>query len=121
MKFLLDEDVHPRMAEVARGLGIDVVSVHEIGRRMLSDTEQLELAAQDGRVMVTRNRDDFIQATVAFFRRRKPHAGVLILPHTLPNSDPERMARALGEWCAKRQAVGGLAPYTIDFLKAAER
>ena len=116
MKFLLDEDVHPGMAEIGRGLDLDVVSVHEIGRRMLTDTEQLEFAAGEGRVMVTRNRDDFIEATVAFFRARQPHAGVLIIPHTLPNADPERMAHALAGWCVKREEVGGLEPYTIDFL-----
>ncbi len=116
MKFLLDEDVNPQTAEIARGLDLDVVSVHEIGRRMLSDAEQLEYTASEGRVMVTRNRDDFIEATIAFFRARLPHAGVLIIPHTLFNNDPERMAHALSAWNEGRDEAGELAPYTIDFL-----
>ncbi|MBA3636422.1 MAG: DUF5615 family PIN-like protein, partial [Rubrobacteraceae bacterium] len=33
MRFLLDEDLPPRAAEVARGLGLDVLSLHELGRR----------------------------------------------------------------------------------------
>ncbi len=116
MKYLLDEDVNPKTAEIARGLGLDVLSVHDIGRRTLSNGEQLEFAAQEGRVLVTRNRDDFIQATLTFFRTGQPHAGVLIIPHTLPNRDPERMAHALAEWHAQRAERGGLPSYTIDFL-----
>jgi predicted nuclease of predicted toxin-antitoxin system len=116
VRYLLDEDVNPRTAEIARGLGLDVVSVHEIGRRTLSDSEQLEYAAQDGRVLVTRNRDDFIEATLTFFRTRQPHPGVLIIPHTLPRRDPKRMAHALAERHAERSEHEGAASYTIDFL-----
>ncbi len=116
MKYLLDEDIHPLTAEIARGLGLDVVSVHEIGRLMLPDYEQLEYAARQKRVMVTRNRDDFIQLTLAFFRGRQPHAGILIVPHTQPNRDPEKMAYALRRWHDARRERAGLAPYTIDLL-----
>jgi hypothetical protein len=83
---------------------------------MLSDNEQLEYAASQKRVMVPRNRDDFIQLTLAFFRGRQPHAGVLIVPHTHPNRDPQKLAHALLDWNGARREKGGLAPYTIDFL-----
>jgi predicted nuclease of predicted toxin-antitoxin system len=116
VKYLLDEDVNPGMAEIARGLGLDVISVHEIGRRTLSDTDQLDFAGRAGRVFVMRDRDDFIEATLAFFRSRQPHAGVLIIPHTLPNHDPNRMAHTLARWHAPRTEQTELAPYTIDFL-----
>lgn len=116
MKYLLDEDIHPRLAEIARGLGLDVVSVHEIGRRTLSDREQLDYASAEGRVFVTRNRDDFIQLTLEHFRAGAPHAGVLIVPHTLPNRDPEAMAHALASWDRGRGESTGLPPYTIDYL-----
>jgi hypothetical protein len=41
---LVDEDLPPKVAEVARGLGLNAVSVHEIGRRGLSDVAQLHFA-----------------------------------------------------------------------------
>jgi hypothetical protein len=98
--FILDEDVHPAAAPAARKLGLDVVSVHELGRRGkdFSDAAQLRHAASEGRIMVTRNRDDFIRLTREFFRTGEPHPGLLILPHTLPNSRPGRIARALKRW-----------------------
>ena len=37
MKFLLDEDLNPEVATIGRGLGLDVVSVHEADRRGLDD------------------------------------------------------------------------------------
>ena len=68
MRFVLDEDLSPVVAETARGLGLDAVSGHEIGRRGLDDRQQLELSAADGRASVTRNRDDFILLTLEAFR-----------------------------------------------------
>lgn len=58
MRFLLDEDLGPAIAEIARGLGLDVLSIHEIDRRGLPDEEQLRFAASQGRIFLTRNRDD---------------------------------------------------------------
>ncbi len=40
----------------------------------------------------------------------------LILPHTQPNRDPKKLARALLDWNATHRENGDLAPYTIDFL-----
>jgi hypothetical protein len=86
-RFLLDEDLSPR---VARGLGVDVESVNELDRRGLSEREQLCFAAVEGRIFVTRNRDDYITLTVEFYRTGEPHNGVLIVPRGLSNNRPKR-------------------------------
>ncbi|MGH7342053.1 MAG: DUF5615 family PIN-like protein [Candidatus Rokuibacteriota bacterium] len=117
MRFLLDEDLNPLAAEVARGLGLDVLSVHDIDRRGLPDEEQLRRAARDVRTFVTRNRDDFVRLTIEWFRTGEAHAGVLIVPHSLPNDQPERIAHALATWAAPRAGVESFA-YLIDFLRA---
>ena len=116
LRYLLDEDVHPEAAVAARGLGLDVVSVHEVGRRGRTDYDQLRLAAADGRIFVSRNRDDYITLTVEAFRTGEPHHGVLILPHTLPNTQPGRIARAVAAWHARWEVTGHPGGGFIDFL-----
>lgn len=118
MKLLLDEDIHPKVATISRSLGIDVVSVHELGRCGLSDEEQLVYAAAENRILVTRNRDDFIQLTVAFFKTGDPHCGLLIIPYSVPNKDPERMAHALLQWCERHCTTKEPFAYLIDFLSS---
>lgn len=115
MRFLLDEDLPPSAAEIARNLGLDVVSVHEVGRRGYSDDEQLRFAASEERVFITRNRDDFLLLTVEFFRAGEPHTGVLIVGRKLPNDRPERIAHAIKRWSDAR-ADSGDGASAFDFL-----
>lgn len=118
MRYLLDEDVNPAVSEAARTLGLDVLSVHEIGRAGLAfpDEAQLHFAAAERRIIVTRNRDDFIRLTRDFFQAGQAHYGVLVVPHTLPNRDPGRIARALKQWHDARPTAPEPEPYIIDFL-----
>lgn len=113
--FVLDEDVPTRAAEVARGLGLDAVAGGELGRLGWSDEEQLRAAAEDGRVFVTYNRNDYIVLTRRFFDDRAPHSGVLIVSGSLSRRHPERLAHALKDWEAGFGA-GGTA-YLCTFLR----
>jgi hypothetical protein len=118
LRYLLDEDVNPAVSEAARAFDLDVVSVHEIERTGVAfpDDAQLRFAAAEERIMVTRNRDDFIRLTRDFFQAGEAHCGVLVIPHTLPNRDPGRIARALKRWHDGRPVERGPEPYIIDFL-----
>jgi predicted nuclease of predicted toxin-antitoxin system len=40
MKFRLDEDISPRVAEIPRKRGVDAVSAHDIGKAEASDEDQ---------------------------------------------------------------------------------
>jgi predicted nuclease of predicted toxin-antitoxin system len=113
VRYLLDEDLSPTVAAVARGLGLDVASVHELDRRGYTDREQLDFAAQHRRALVTRNRDDFILLTVEAFHTGQDHWGVLIVPRSLPNRQPERIAHALRRWHDDHPAPGS---HFVDFL-----
>jgi len=114
VKYYLDEDISPKVAELLRERGVDAVSAHEKGMRGVSDEEQLEKAAKEERVLVTRNRDDFILLSVRFFEDLKPHHGLIIIPHSIPGSDFNLLARLLSEYAHKHPK--GLEPYTIEFV-----
>lgn len=118
MRVYLDEDISPRVAENARGrCGIDAISAYEIGALGWHDDVQLRYAAEQGRCLVTPNRDDFIAETLAAFEAGRPHAGLLIVPYSLPNKQPNAIAAALCAYAAR--FPDRLRAYTIDFLTLA--
>ena len=114
MKLYLDEDISPKVSVILRKKGLDAVSAHETDMLEASDEEQLSFAAAEGRVMVTRNRDDFITLTVQFFDDLKPHRGLLIIPYTIPGSEFSKLATLLVK--ISKEYPQGLEPYTIEFL-----
>ena len=116
MKFYFDEDISPKVAELLRKKGIDAVSAHEIGMIGASDEEQLIRAVNEKRVMVTRNRNDFIELTVRFFEDLKPHHSLLIIPHSIPGNDFNLLANLL--YKHTKDHPGHPEPYTIDFVSS---
>jgi len=77
-------------------------------------------AASDGRCRVTRNRNDVILLSVHFFNDHRPHAGVLIVPHTIAADRFSVIARAIRKH-GTRWAGSGMMAYTIDFLSVPGR
>lgn len=114
MKLYLDEDISPKVSAILRKKRIDAVSAHETGMLEASDEQQLSFAADNGRTMVTRNRDDFITLTVQFFEALKPHKGLIIVPHTIPGSEFGKLASLLAK--LSKDYPRGLESYTIEFL-----
>jgi predicted nuclease of predicted toxin-antitoxin system len=114
MKYYLDEDLSPRIAEMLRRTGVDAVSAHEVRMLEGSDFQQMDFAAREKRCLVTRNRDDFIRLTLRFFNDRRAHHGVLIIPHTVPGDQFSRIVRLLRSYASAHPT--GLEPYIVDFL-----
>ncbi len=119
MKFFLDEDLSGEIAEIARGSGIDVVSCHEIGRDGLDDRTQLEFVASDSRCLITCNRTDFMNLTMAFYEREAPHNGVLVVTPGLRSQGAARIAAAIAEY--ERQHSEGMLPYTFGYLSQGDK
>jgi len=114
MKFYLDEDLSPKIAQILRKNGIDALSAHEAGMLEVSDQKQLEFASREKRCLVTRNRDDFIRLTLWFFNDHRPHCGILIIPYTIPGDQFSRMSRLIKKFSSKKPL--GLESYAIAFL-----
>lgn len=115
MRYYLDEDLSPLAAQTARAHGVDATCSHECGRNGASDDAQLAFAATEGRVMVTRNARDYCRFTEEFQRLGLPHAGLLLVPPSLPNDAPWRIGLALVQY--DRAHPQGMAPYMVDYLR----
>jgi len=57
MKFLLDQDVYAVTGRFISRLGHDVVPVAQIGLSQADDEDLLKTAQEQGRILVTRDRD----------------------------------------------------------------
>jgi hypothetical protein len=118
MRFYLDDDVYsPRIIEACRRLSLDITGADEAGYRGVDDAAHLTRAALMGCCIVTRNYRDFVCHTHEFQLRGFPHAGVLLVPKSLPNEAFGALARALKAYADAHP--NGLPPYMIDFLTPA--
>ncbi|WP_461864322.1 DUF5615 family PIN-like protein [Thermococcus sp.] len=56
MRFLADENVPYRVVKKLRGDGIDIISMYDV-QRGITDPEVAELANQEGRILITFDKD----------------------------------------------------------------
>jgi hypothetical protein len=114
VRFILDENISSEVARICRGLGVDVVGSAECDRNYLSDDEQLRLAAEDGRCIITYNRRDFSHLTFQSMADGLLHAGVVLVPKSLPNDRFGDLAQAISRFDFLHPE--GLPPYALDYL-----
>jgi hypothetical protein len=89
VKLLLDEMHAPRIADVLRGEGWDVVAVAaELEMRGVADEELLARASADLRVLVTENIGDFAEIAARWAQEQRPHGGLVF-------TNPRRFNRAM--------------------------
>lgn len=81
MRLLLDADLSPGpIGGPLRDRGHDVVSLSDDPvRRHLADPQVLELAAGDGRILVTRNAKDFAPLLRVWADEGRHHAGCILI------------------------------------------
>ena len=95
MKLLLDEMLHPSIAQQLRKRGYDIEAIQ--GNADLEGQEDaavLRLATASSRVLVTDNVDDFVRLHRLFLAEGEDHAGILLAsPRNLPRSK-----RTIGLW-----------------------
>lgn len=114
MKFYLDEDLSPRIAERLRRKGIDAVCAFEVGNVQISDREQLAYAARECRSLVTRNTRHFILLAQDAIRRQEPHAGIILCAPSIRGSEIQTIAERLVR--VAKQFPEGLGGYDMLYL-----
>lgn len=84
LKLLLDEDSQAKhLLNLLRQANHDVVTVNEVGLTGKSDSVVLDYARQEGRVLLSRNCDDFQN----LHNTNPNHPGILVI---YQNSDPSK-------------------------------
>ena len=74
MKFLFDNDVPDDLSFLLLQLGHEVSLLRQVLAQDGSDLRVLEVAHQNGLVLLTCNRDDFLQLA-----KDKPHDGIIVV------------------------------------------
>jgi len=74
VKFLLDHDVPDDVVYSLVALGHDVQKLREVLPATTPDEEVLRVASEQSSVLITCNRDDFLEIA-----ERVPHVGIVIL------------------------------------------
>jgi len=83
VRFLLDENVHPRVQDFLRAHGHDVTSITRDYPHGMPDTQILLLASREQRILITNDRD-FGELV---FRLGGTHSGVIYLRIQPPHID----------------------------------
>lgn len=117
MRFYLDEMFSPTIAASLRVQRCDTVAALALGYVSTSDEVHLLFAARGGRAIVTRNHRHFVPLTDRFIEESLPHAGVILVPTSLPNEDFVGLISAILHF--DREHSDGLPPYTVVWLRRA--
>ena len=109
-KLFVDEDAgEDAVVSALRRLGIDVLTVLEVGRVGINDDEQLRFAVLLGRAVYYLNARHFARLHHEFVARGEDHAGIIVIPRQrysigekirrlqklLENTDAEAMKNSL--------------------------
>lgn len=78
LRLLLDEDVQTGLAKALLEHGVNALTVEELGRKGLSDEDQLKFATSQGRVIFTYNTGDFVKLQAKFLERGWHHEGIIV-------------------------------------------
>jgi predicted nuclease of predicted toxin-antitoxin system len=74
VKFQFDHDVPEDLTYLLQELGHDVVRLRDVLQQEVADSIALQFAHEHGCVLVTCNRDDFIELAP-----RQPHHGIIVI------------------------------------------
>ena len=82
VRFLADEDLHGGLIEglQSREPAVDVLDVKSSASRGTADPALLELAAQEGRIVITHDRGTMLRYLTDRLRAGQPCSGIFVVP-----------------------------------------
>ena len=92
MRFYLDEDIKPLLADMLRTRGIDCLAAREAGNLSKSDLEQLTFATRSNRTIITCNIVDYLHLAITWAAEGRAHTGIIVSDQLPP---PELLRRLL--------------------------
>lgn len=113
VKLYLDHDISYHLAEQLRTRGYDAVGAWEVGNARLSDSEQLDYAASQGRVLVTCNAQDFVPIYLEWWNGGRHHSGIVTSQQLTFGEMLKRLSNFLESITAQemRNAIRNLAEF----------
>ena len=108
-RFLFDHHVSVPAMHALRAHGVDVINVAEAALARSDDAAILLWAQHEGRIVVTRNYQDFAPLATAMSSRGAPFSGVLFIATSIRHSDVGAHVRTLEAWIAKAESRGATA------------
>lgn len=100
-RVFLDEDVDLIVGDIVRSRGFETLSTRDAGRKSKDDRDQLGFAAENGYVILTHNRNDYLRLAVEWFETGQTHAGIIISAQRRPKDMAERVLRILERFTAE--------------------
>ena len=91
IELYLDEDVSSLVADLIRARGFGVVATREAGNLGNSDADQLEVATNRHKTLLTHNRADFEALARTYFAAGKTHSGIIIAVRHSPHEIMRRL------------------------------
>ena len=92
LRVYLDEDVDVLLVPLLAVRSIDCLTTLAAGNLSRMDEEQLAIATQDSRIIITHNRTDFEKLAVAWWNQQGDHAGIVL---AIRRADTYALARHL--------------------------
>jgi predicted nuclease of predicted toxin-antitoxin system len=93
VRFFIDEDLSPKLAEECYDAGYDASTVRDRDMLQASDREVSALCFDEDRVLVTNNAKDFL----ALARQQGVHPGLVFLPLGTRAEMRSRLKKAIAE------------------------
>jgi predicted nuclease of predicted toxin-antitoxin system len=104
--FVFDQHVNARALKQLQAQGLDVVHVAEVGLSEADDPEILAWAVDQGRIVVTRNYQDFALLVSAYAEKGLAFPGVSFIATSVPQADAGHHIRALLAWIEAADQAG---------------